>query len=305
MAKRTARSAVLLRESLKGGGLVITTFAQSVGAERLTNGNFATWAADDPGTWAVQGESAPTREMKETAADGTAGTGSATLISSSGGVGALQFGLLANAFILASVNITNYVSGTFGMYMNSGDSQPDTFTSAGIKRVLRQYSSSSVDLWVYLQAAGELTIDDASVKVITPHPLTMFGTDGTFSLDLTLPGTTYGGQTIYLLYRAVGALSAGNYWTAVLKRNSANTQWDFYLYSWEARVYTARATATNVGDVDAIGVIVSGNTHQGRTRASNVWTNRGSLVTNTTHAAGTGITTVYDPGFTATRLDLI
>lgn len=301
---RDRRRAVLARRRRRQslGGLVITSFAQTVGSELLTNGTLATWnGSDNPSSWTVQGESGVDPMITEVAAGGGAGTGAARFYSSSAGVGIFQFGMTSTAFNLVEVDVSAYTSGTLGVYRNSGDTQPDTSASAGVKRFLRQHGSTSVDLWVYSAGACDLVVNAISSKAITPNPLYSLGVAGTFDVEITLPGTTYGGMSFYLLYR-VSSLSGGNYWTAELRRNSADTAWDYYLKSWVGRVYTTQKSATGIGTPDALRMVLIGDTHQGYTREAGVWTARGTVTNSNLYAGSSDGTVVYDPGFTPTRL---
>jgi hypothetical protein len=144
---------------------------------------------------------------------------------------------------------------------------------------------------------GLATINDTT---LTTGDTFVGNADGSHDFFFTLPSSPTGGDKIELRYRRQ---DASNYWSAYSQRNVGNTAWDFLLDEVVAGTPTNKTTVTGVGTPDAIRVVSSGSVHTVWTKATTTWTQRGTAVTDATHAAQTGLEIVAVAGTTLTRVN--
>lgn len=253
----------------------VTVDTQTLGAELVTNGNFAAWTADNPNSWTIAGEVASDPMVNEVGAgegQGGAGTGKANFYSSAtaNAPTATQTILAVGSAYEVAVTVDTVAAGSIDAQDGSANMSYQLITT-GAKKFLGRATSTGFRFRG--RSGGNVTIDDASVKLITPAAFQVATADGAFELALTLPGAPTAGQDIWLLYRVQ---DASNYWMASLRRNDANTQWDVRLDSVVAGVITNRiATVTNVGTIDTLRIRAIGLAHVLETGVGGVYTHRG------------------------------
>lgn len=297
--------------TLKGGfSLIVKDFTQSLGAELLTNGNFAAWTLDDPDSWTVVGEVVADPAVHQTAPNENhtgIGTGACNLYSSAtnNAPGIQQVVLTASNIFEASANITNYVSGN----LKIGDSALANALNNQTTGVHRQLFRAT-NITFYIRASDtapeDITIDDASVKLITKNTAQNAVADGVFDLYFPIPGSPVAGDRIELIFRMASGTNQElfNCWSANLLRNDANSNWNAQLDRFSSGTRNNHTGATSVGSPNGIRVRVAGSSLKLYTLLNGVETQRGSTVTNSTHISNTIVNTVYTSNFAPTELRL-
>lgn len=283
--------------------LSVTSFSQALGAELLTNGDFALWAGGDPTGWTEVGESGTDPEVTEVDPGnlhGAGGNGAANLFSSATANQPRLFQAVATAatWYEFACDITAFASGAIRL-TDGGLSGPYNFAS--VRTYKRLFLATNANATISLIAAsGDLTIDNASLKAITMNAQQSAAPYGTFDFRFTLPGTTYAGQLIGLAYRIS---SPSNFLLAYLVRNATNAAWDIRLSSFATNAETNLRVVTGVGDPDTVRVVVGAdNTHQLYTGAAGTFTARGAVVSNALYSGASGINTIYSPDTTPLEL---
>jgi hypothetical protein len=295
---------------MRGGPktLVVTSFTQSLGAELLTNGDFSAWTGDNPDGWTVTGESGGDPEVTERAP--TALHGDAV-----GAGGACNF----YRTVAGAVYITQTVC-TVGKWYEVANEltaraagevasvQPFGFfawgTTVTTRRFLGRATNTAVNFY-NTATAIDLTIDNASAKLITLNVQQVMPANAIVDFTYALPASPAAYNTISVFYRISDAsLEAGyNCWRAYIQRNAANTAWDFRLDSINAGTATNRINVTGVGDTVGFRVRCNGTLHDCWTTANGTdWTTRGSQVNVSWNDSATGINTIYCTGTTPTKL---
>lgn len=125
--------------------------------------------------------------------------------------------------------------------------------------------------------------------------------EGLFDTLYTQPGSPTVNDHMGVYYRRQGADNL-NCFHAYVSRNAGNTQWDAKLDVIAAGVVTNLITVTNVLTTKRVRVIAIGNTHFLYTQnTSDVWTQRGGTITNTSFNTETGVALSYSGLFTHDR----
>lgn len=290
--------------SLPGGfRLSVTSFNQALGAELLTNGNFAAWTGDNPDGWTVTGESGADPQVTQTAPDGSAGTGAATFESSATASQPRisQSVMSAAAWYEFGVDITARTSGGVRI-ADSSFGGINSATISSVRTIKRTFQSSDANATISALGAAphDFTIDNATLKQITPNSRVAAVANGTFDFFFTQPGTTYAQIMIGLIFRAV---DASNYQIAYLSRKIDDSGWDLFrarVANNAAAVNTAMGVG--VGTPTGIRVVANGDSLTFYTFASGTYTQRGSVVTDANFASATGVSTIYSPGTTPLEL---
>ena len=290
--------------SLPGGLRVsITSFTQALGAEMLTNGNFAAWTLDDPDGWTEVGEVLLDPELTEVAsneAHGGSGTGAVNFFSSATASNPRIYqsvGVVASWYQF-SFDLTTYTSG--GLRLTDGFLGGVTYASVRTYKRLMIARNGDMHISASGAAPHDITGDNASLGLITRNAQQNAAPSGTFDFRFTLPGTTYAGQLIGIQYRIS---TASNFILAYLLRNATNAAWDILLDSYATNAPTNLRTVTGVGDPDTIRVVVTPeNTHQLYTGLAGVFTARGAVVSNSLYNTAIGINTIYSPDTTPIEL---
>jgi hypothetical protein len=184
------------------------TNTPTLGAELLTNGNFANWTADDPDNWTVGGESGSDPEVCEVATGeahvncGTPGGGFANLYNSASGYNpyiqqaAIQ---TVDNWYQWSIELNTVTAGDlYFSYLGAGNESwtaPASIVATGrANNVLVRAQPKS--------AGSDITIDDFSVKKITTSTLfyTMgSGDDDVFvTTEATIADDKQGGLVVAL-----------------------------------------------------------------------------------------------------------
>lgn len=302
---RDRRRAVLARRRRRQslGGLVITSFAQTVGSELLTNGDFSVWTGDNPNSWSISGESGSDPAISEVGSGenhtGT-GTGSANWYKTAGGfLVAAQNVLTVGDWYEIVPTISLVASGSL-VINDPTNGLSKTFTVAGEQAMLGRAGATALQAYI-ITNPSDVTMDGLSVRKVTLNPEYAFAADGTFELHYALPGSPRGGDRVELWYRANGDL---NYWKAYAIRSDGNSRWDFKLDSVSAGTATNRILVNTIGTTNAIRVVVSGDDHTCFTSADGgaSWTQRDSTVTNSTHNTNTGMRAVHNSTITPIQL---
>lgn len=291
--------------------LSVSSFTQSLGSELVSNGNMETGS---PPT----GYSAFNAAVATSVADErTGGSGSASLANTGAGTAFpniranwtsasntiyLASGWLKNIDSLgANIFVENSIAlaSLFGNYVT-----PASWSRAS--RFFRDNTGATRTIQMYLSGANNglsARFDDLSIKPVTLNTAQTMPADAIVDFTYALPATPAAGMEIHLLYRINSAGDElNNCWDAYLRRNDANSAWDFLLDSISSGTRTNRVSVTGVGSVTTIRIICEGNNHDCYLFASGAWAKRGSTVTNSSFASATGLNTLYSTEFTPSAL---
>lgn len=170
-----------------------------------------------------------------------------------------------------------------------------------IGAALRGFKSTLDDV---RDVGGSFAIDLAAAVNVQLAPISGqdYSGDADLLADLTgivLPGAPSAGQVaVELRYNK---LDSDNYNWQQLKWNNGSGAWDLLSGITAAGSPTTLATVAGVGTPDSLRVIHTGSLHDAYTAASDVWTKRGSQITNANQSASTGVQIVLN-GATAALL---
>lgn len=153
-----------------------------IGAEVLTNGDFATWSLDNPSSWTVSGEVGVDPQVSQRAADETrfaftgSGTGAANFFSSSAAMSITQAALTTGTTYKVEINISAGVFSTGYL----------TFTGSSIYyhlpgKYTYYFNATSSTFAVTTSGAVDLTIDSISVKPVSLYAMVSEGMLGLFT----------------------------------------------------------------------------------------------------------------------------
>jgi len=278
---------------------------QTLGSEQITNGDFSAWTTDDPDNWTIIGESGSDPEVTErdpTQSHGDSVTtgGAANIYQSGTGTIRLRKANFFNteSWYEITYSITGYTSGTLIVGEPFGTMQQAT--AAGDYTILRNINQvgGSKELDFYLNgAAGDLTVDDVSVKAVTTNPVQTGDADGINDIFFTVPSTPTIGDAVHLLYRYQ---DADNYWDAYITYNGTN--WDFKLDEYLANTRTNKVSVTGISAPLGIRVMARTSKHQCYTFDGTDYTARGSAITDTSLQTETDLLAIYTSGFTFASL---
>lgn len=278
--------------------IIVNAFTQSLGAELLTNGNFAAWTGNNPNGWTVT-ESPPAREVSES-------TGTALCVNDgSGSLALAQAVLSAGLLYEAQIEVvTNAVAGNATLSIGDAASLPIVLASTGAKITLDRAKTANF-YGIFCSNANNLSLDNASVKRITPNAFISAIASGSFRHRFVLPASPMANDQIHLTYRMTASGQEFlNGWDCYLRRNNANNAWDILLDSISNGTRTPRRVVTGVGDVTGIRVDASGSTHQLYTFASNTWTAQGAPVNVSFQDTAIGVNTICNSTFTQNSLEI-
>jgi hypothetical protein len=270
------------------------TPAQTLGAELLTNGNFASWTTDNPDSWSITGEVASDPMITQVAPGGGAGTGAARIVSSATAAqpAMSQSVMVAGSYYEFSLNIDTRVSGSVRMFDVTNATLGFIGSSTGIKRVIGRAVSATVRIRGETTPV-DVTVDDASVKLLTLNPqLTAPSANMRLDLFYTLPVSPVQGDQVWVLPR-ISDFSSGNYWLALLEYTG--TQWNVTLFSVASHTRTSHTSAGNIGTTNGIRINCNGDTLKLYTTANSggLWTQHGSDVTNSTYNTATSVNALW------------
>lgn len=126
-------------------------------------------------------------------------------------------------------------------------------------------------------------------------------TEGIFDTLYTIPASPTVNDQMGVYYRRQGNDNL-NCFHAYVSRNAGNTQWDAKLDVIAAGVATNLITVTNVLSTKRVRAIAIGNTHFLYTQGStDIWTQRGGTITNTSFNTETGTALGFVGSFTHDR----
>lgn len=306
---RAGRLLTTVLRSSAPSGIDVTTFTQTLGAELLTNGNFAAWTAGNPDGWTVTTEDA-NRAISEVGAGeghGGAGTGYCNIYRNPPGdiITAYQDVLTVGSIYECSITVNKATAGYGKLGATDGSIYLD-FNGARPYTVIGR-SKSTRFIMADAGATVDITVDDVTVKRVTLNAQRVSKADGTFEFQFALPASPKTQDAIHLLYRieAVGD-ELYDCWDAYLFRNAGNTAWSYRLDVISSGTRTNKVVVADVGNPTLLKVATNGNSHDAYTGTGTIdaatYTQRGSTISDATFATSTGLNTVYTSGFTPTRL---
>lgn len=295
----------LMLATVLGDNVVrIATFQQALGADLLTDGGLETWAsATNLTNWAetIAGTSTVNREASVI----HGGTFAARF-----DVDSSQSSVLVSQGIAGSaINDMWEIVGWMRSNPTGKTARFDTTSISGAAITLTasyaQYTTlrkilANDDTFSLVRAAGStsssLYFDDFSIKKVTLNPQVTAKADSIFIFQFVLPTSPIAGQLIKFRYRINSSTPLNDYWEAYLKRNDANSAWDFLVDSVVTSTATNRISVTGVGNPDTIKIVTSGALHDCFTGENGVLTQRGSQINNSIHQTNTIINTLYSTG---------
>lgn len=125
--------------------------------------------------------------------------------------------------------------------------------------------------------------------------------DGKLDTEYIIPVSPTVNDQMGVYYRRQGADNL-NCFHAYVSRNGINTQWEAHLDVIVAGVVTPLITLTNVLSTKRVRAIAIGNTHFLYTQGStDIWTQRGGTITNTSFNTETGVALGFVGSFTHER----
>lgn len=289
-----SQTAKRLTTLLRSGGSGIYIPSQSLGAELLTNGDFS----NGLNSWTKLNDNGTTATITETAANGSAGTGSASYANSGS---AVSLGLTQSVFSVGDyyevgAELTAYTSGRLDVTMSSNAFF--NLTSAKAARYIGRASGTNLQPQVGGALPRTLTLDNLSVKKLTLSPeKTAPSEDMDVSFLYTLPASPLSGDSVWLPAR-ISSFSSGNYWLVYLEYSG--TQWNVYLYSVASHTRTQQKTASNVGTTNGLRFYALGTTIRMYTTANSGtnWTQRDTDLTSSTYQSSVGYNAIYGSQFT-------
>lgn len=282
--------------------LNITSDGQSIGAEKLANANLATWASNDPTGWTVTSE-AVNQTISETAANGSAGNGSARFQKTTG-VSSVPVMSQPGIAILGKiyefgVNITAYTSGT--VFIDDGLSVVQRlWSTAGVKRDIAKWGGTNFRIIAFSVANADFVTDDPTLKEITIASAQQGQANGIIWHTYTQPVSPVAGDQTNVWFRMPSAGSEyTNGWVAQVVRRDANDAYDLKVSSYVAGTPTLQFTASgfNVSS-DAIGIAMNGNNLDFYYRVGSTVAKIGSALNNSLQATSTYISVIHGSGFT-------
>jgi len=290
--------------------LVVTSFTQIIGpTELLTNGDFSAWTGDNPDGWTVLYESggnpeATERDPDQTHADAKTVGGALNLYNTTGGANVplvQQTVLTVGHWYEVDQFVTAWAVGYLQVFISPWYRQYNVARHA--RDIMRSDTTAAV-IRISGQP-GDATIDSISAKRITLNAQQTMPADAIIDFTYALPVSPVAGDTINVFYRISGASLEAAYtcWRAYIRRNDANTNWDFRLDSVSAGTATNRIAVTGVGNAVGIRVQCAGTLHDCWTTANGVdWTKRGAQINVSHNDTQTGVNTVYSSQATPTKL---
>lgn len=146
-----------------------SSISPTLGSEIVVNGNFSSWAGDNPTGWTVGNESAGTKEISERGAgqshaSGPAGTGLANYwYNGAGSLELYQTILTTGTFYRVLVDINTVVSGSITQYLGLDNK---SYSTTGSKAWTGR-AGSAIFWGAYGTATADITLDNVSVKAIS------------------------------------------------------------------------------------------------------------------------------------------
>jgi len=143
----------------------------TLGAELLTNGDFATWSGDNPSSWTVTGEVGADPEISQVSRDalhGGGGTGAANFYSTSAVVSIKQTILTSGTSYKCTIDISRSSEGTgyFAIYANSILVSPP-YHLAGIYTFY--FNATGTEFKIESYGACNMTVNTVSVKATSVY----------------------------------------------------------------------------------------------------------------------------------------
>lgn len=264
---------------------------QAYGAELLVNGDFSDGSGTFPNGWTKINDNGTNATITETAPNGSAGTGAATLSNHTSAVfvSIKQAIFVTGDWYESAGEMTAYTGGRADItYSGAGGIVPLPALSS--VRAVRQLERAANTEFV-IQPGGALprlyTVDNFSVKRLTPSTQQVAASaDMDIRCLYTLPASPRAGDRLFLFGR-ISSFSSGNYWAIMLEYTGS--QWNITLYSVASHTRTSQKSASNVGTTNGVRFYANGTTIRMYTTADGGanWTQRGTDLTSSTYETAT------------------
>lgn len=142
---------------------------ETLGAELLTNGDFATWSGGNPSSWTVTGEVATDPEVSEVSADklhGGGGNGSCNLFTSSADVTISQLALVQRLSYQVQISVTATAGNTgyIACYYGSVRISPYYHMTGNYTFYFNTDNVNGAAFKITATGACDMTVDNVSVK---------------------------------------------------------------------------------------------------------------------------------------------
>ena len=143
----------------------------TLGSELVSNGNFASWTADNPNSWTVTGEVGSDPEVSQVGAselNGGAGTGACNLYSTSSAVSISQTILTIGTSykVMLDISAAANSAGYIGVYDNATLISPRYHFTG---KYTFYFNATSTTFKIALTGACNMTIDNVSVKATSVY----------------------------------------------------------------------------------------------------------------------------------------
>lgn len=136
---------------------------ETVGAELVTNGNFATWSGGNPTGWTVTGEVTTNPEVSQVSvnnAHGEGGTGACNIYTTSAAISITQTILTVGQSYRLTFNVTNFESG-LGIQAFNGSTEISPILQA-VGMYTYYFTATATTLKFQNYGAIDVTLDDVS-----------------------------------------------------------------------------------------------------------------------------------------------
>ncbi|MDX2159919.1 MAG: hypothetical protein SF162_01210 [bacterium] len=272
-----------------------SSFDQSLGSEIVANSDFSSWSGNNPVGWTTT--ESGSNVVSESAQNGSPGTGAARFTSSASLSPQISQNTSSTVgtWYEVTFNVSAFTNGQFRT--NFLGSSNVIIGGAGRQYYLHRAASASIQVTTNGTVTHDFVLDDYSARPISWASTSTATSDATHTLSFTLPASPQSGHSIWLIYRLQ---DQANFWAARLQRSGSN--WNASLVSMSAGTLTTHINAFSVGTIDSLRVMAVGNDHLFWTGSGGTFTQRGGTITSVAHAAQSGLTTLYNSGFTPSLL---
>lgn len=288
----------LLGDAANAAGFSQVSSAQALGSELVANNEFSTWAATLPSSWNVTASGGSS--VSEVAPGGGAGTGAARLQSPTTAVqprmDQLLTGVSAGDIVEARVLCSAFTGGQADWYSIVTGLGWQISVNAAAEFVTLNTLAQTPAYLFGITTGLDLVIDRVSLRRLTTDPVQSLTPNGEATFLFSIPSPLRG-ETAEIRFRRQDAL---NYFAVRCFRNAANTAYTLTLLRVLAGVQTTLIAGQNIGaSVAGIRARFNGSTLQMFSSADGTsWTQRGTDVTDTNHAAATGALALRSTGVT-------
>lgn len=284
-----ARQFIIL---LSGGGAApalvdLTSFNQTLGSNIVNNGTFTT----DTTGWSTAGgvdvfEATGGRaHVVESAAATTGFNQTVTVVAGTLYMLSLDFEVVSGTLRV------DYITAGLQIQALTGSGTVNRLFVATVDAMILQFRS--------LATPSEFYIDNVAVQPVTMSAVQTTLANATSEVIFAQEASPELNDQVSLVYRRV---DADDYWLVNLRYTLA-AQWDIVHQKVVSGVVTTLQTGSNVGTgITGLRVIANGNNHTIYSQSAGVWSIVGSMQTDAANNTGTGLTALYTPGMTPSRL---